>query len=293
MAATLERGAAKAKAGGLLSDLTPHGLSAAQFESIAATVYGITGINLRAGKEELVKSRLVKRLRALDLDDFEQYLEYIKADISGREIATMVDLLTTNKTSFFRETKHFDFLRQWLRAHRGQKMRIWSAGCSSGEEPFSIAIVICEELPGTERGNVRVLATDISNRMLDRARHAVYGAQGVGDLPGGIVAKYFTCDRTGGERTYVVSEPARSLVKFAQLNLLGSWPMRGQFDLVFCRNVMIYFDIPTRKRVLAGIWQVLRPGGYLFVGHSESLLGSSKDFQYVQPAVYRKGIAKC
>ncbi|HVP57092.1 MAG TPA: protein-glutamate O-methyltransferase CheR [bacterium] len=289
-----ENGPANAGAGALLADLTPHHLTAAQFEAIATTVYRATGIDLRVGKEELVKSRLIKRLRALGLTDFEQYLAHIKADVSGQEMATMVDLLTTNKTSFFREDKHFTLLRRWLRANAGlKKIRIWSAGCSSGEEPFSIAIVLCEELPDISERSVGILATDISSRMLERAKRAVYEHDpALRDVPAGLLGRYFNCVKTDPPRLYEVRSPVRSLVHFAHLNLLGCWPMRGPFDLVFCRNVMIYFDAATRERVVRGIWQLLRPGGYLLVGHSESLLGSAGGFTYVQPAVYMRDSAE-
>jgi chemotaxis protein methyltransferase CheR len=279
----------------LMVDLTPHHLTPAQFETIAATVHRATGINLRSGKEELVRSRLIKRLRSLGLTSFDQYLDHIKADVSGQEMVAMLDLLTTNKTSFFREERHFAFLRQWLRANADQKkIRIWSAGCSSGEEPFSIAIVLCQELADIERRDVRILATDISGRMLERAKQAVYEQDPtLYDVPPGVLAKYFACARPDPPRAYKVQDPARSIVSFATLNLLGSWPMRGPFDFVFCRNVMIYFDAPTRQRVIKGVWEVLRPGGYLFVGHSESLLGAAAGFIYRQPAVYMKESAKC
>jgi chemotaxis protein methyltransferase CheR len=203
--------------------------------------------------------------------------------------------LTTNKTSFFREERHFTLLRQWLRANADQKkIRIWSAGCSSGEEPFSISIVLCQELADVERRDVRVLATDISGRMLERAKEAVYEQDPtLRDVPPGVLAAHFACVRPSPPRAYKVQGPARSIVHFATLNLLASWPMHGPFDFVFCRNVMIYFDAPTRQRVIKAIGEVLRPGGYLFVGHSESLLGSSAGFSYVQPAVYMKESAQC
>ena len=287
--------AGKIDAATIVADLRPYDLTETQFESIATTVYETAGINLRAGKEELVKSRLVKRLRALDLPDFGAYLDYLKADISGQEIVTMLDLLTTNKTSFFREQRHFDFLRQWLDANADlKKMRIWSAGCSSGEEPFSIAIVLCQEMKDIGQRDVRVLATDISGRMLERARRGVYPYEPtLRGLPSIVVNEYFTSVGTQRAGTYVVAEPVKSLVRFAQFNLMGLWPMRGPFDLIFCRNVMIYFDGPTRQRVLSGFRQVLRAGGYLLVGHSESLLRSSPGFRYIQPAVYMRDDSKC
>jgi chemotaxis protein methyltransferase CheR len=270
--------------------LSPE-LDKSQFKQISDLVYRLSGITLPSGKEGLVKSRLAKRLRELGLDSFKAYMEYVERDGSGRELAIMVDSLTTNKTSFFREPQHFDFLRQRVvpnLRNRADGIRFWSAGCSSGEEPFSIAILLREEMPDVDRRDVRILGTDISARVLAKAREAIYDEETLQNLPPLLVRKYFTCVRTTPQRGYLVNESVRSLVRLARLNLMGPWPMKGPFDVIFCRNVMIYFDKPTRETLVQRFWKLLAPGGHLFIGHSESLTGLSHPFRYVQPAVYVK-----
>ena len=252
--------------------------------------YAICGLKLHAGKEELVKARLSKRIRALDLDGFDEYLAYVEGDRSGQEQTMMIDALTTNKTSFFREPQHFDYLRRQILPglRSAAKIRLWSAGCSSGEEPYTLAILVREELPDIARRDVRILATDISTRMLGIAREAVYEQDKLEDIAPQLVQRNFTCVSTGSPRSYQVKPEVRKLVQCAQLNLIGNWPMRGPFDAIFCRNVMIYFDKPTQERLVHRYWELLRPGGHLFVGHSESLSNTSREFRYVQPAVYVK-----
>lgn len=261
-----------------------YGLSPAQFRRIAEMLYAATKITLSAGKEDLVKSRLAKRGRALGLTGFGQYIEL--AERSPGELYQMVDLLTTNKTSFFRENQHFDFLRaKVLPELKGGRVRIWSAGCSSGEEPYTIAMVLREEL-GEHCSDVRVLATDISSRVLSRAAAGVYDEETLRDVPPQLRARYFDCVEFRPPRRYSVKQELRSLVSFAPLNLMGEWPMHGPFNVIFCRNVMIYFDKPTQENLVDRFYGLLAPGGYLFVGHSESLAGFETDFRYVQPAVH-------
>jgi chemotaxis protein methyltransferase CheR len=258
------------------------------FEQICGILYDVCGIKLGAGKEGLVKSRLQKRLRNLGFDDFETYVDFVQSENGAEELATMVDALTTNKTSFFREPAHFEFLQKKILPNIQGQLRIWSAGCSSGEEPYSIAIMLHEELSGIDRMDVRVLATDISVRMLTKAREGVYSQDCLEGIPKATIHRFFTKVRTHSGFSYRVNDQARALIRFAPLNLMESWPMRGPFDVVFCRNVMIYFDKPTREQLVNRYWELLKPGGHLFVGHSESLTGSAHRFRYVQPAVYVK-----
>jgi chemotaxis protein methyltransferase CheR len=246
---------------------------------------------LRAGKEGLVKSRLSKRLRALGLSNFDIYLDYIKRDSSGKELITLIDSLTTNKTSFFREEQHFEFLRtQILPPYReeGRRMRIWSAGCSSGEEPYSIAILLREEWPMVDRCDVRILATDISTRVLGLANGAVYEEDIVKEINPALLKKHFKCVRETTPRAYHLNDDVRRMVRLARLNLMDTWPMRGPFHVIFCRNVMIYFDKQTQTELVRRFWEMMAPGGYLLVGHSESLTASSYRFRYVRPATYLK-----
>ncbi|HEU4630507.1 MAG TPA: protein-glutamate O-methyltransferase CheR [Gemmatimonadaceae bacterium] len=273
----------------VLPSLGAPALGADEFRAIAALVGRVAGINLPPGKEGLVRARLARRLRALDLDGFAAYLRHVEQDGTRRELKEMVDALTTNKTSFFREPQHFDYLREAvLPAHvaAARPPRVWSAGCSSGEEPYTLAMVLHDALPPALAGAARILATDISARMLARAGAATYAPELVAELPRDLVRRHFTATPDG---QWTVAPPVRRLVRFARLNLVGAWPMRGPFDAIFCRNVMIYFDKATQAALVERFWALLAPGGHLFVGHSESLTGLAHRFAYVRPAVYVKG----
>ncbi len=269
--------------------LTPINLEKAQFEKISQLVYRLTGINLHPGKHELVKARLIKRLRVLGLKSVDAYMEYLESKDPKRELACMIEAMTTNKTSFFREQRHFDYLcKQIVPGLKNRKIRIWSAGCSSGEEPYSIAITLNEAMPDLVLWDLRILATDLSTRMLALARKGVYDPKSLQEVSPLLISKYFRCIETNPVRRYQTVEGLRRLLHFARLNLMGEWPMRGPFDVIFCRNVMIYFDEPTREQLVNRFWRLLRPGGHLFVGHSESLAGSQHKFFYVEPAIFRK-----
>jgi chemotaxis protein methyltransferase CheR len=271
------------------SELTPIKLKKAQFEKISQQVYQLAGINLHPGKQELVNARLTKRLRVLGLKSFDAYIEYLKQVNPEGELVAMVEAMTTNKTSFFREPQHFDYLHQQIvPGLKNRRIRVWSAGCSSGEEPYSTAILLNETTENHALWDIRILATDLSRPMITHARKGVYSTQHLRDVPPLLLSKYFTCIETNPVRRYRVTEPIRRHVHFACLNLMGEWPMSGPFDVIFCRNVMIYFDKPTQERLVHRFWKLLRPGGHLFVGHSESLAGSPHKFHYVQPAIYMK-----
>ena len=265
------------------------------FDKISQIVYKYSGIRLTSGKEELVRSRLIKRLRTLGLDSFSSYLRYIKEDKSAQELHAMIDALTTNKTSFFREIQHFNYMRSSilpaLKA-RNSRMRVWSAGCSSGEEPYTIAMILQEEWPKIHLADVRILATDISARILSKARTAEYDKDCLKDVSPEYLSKYFTLLRSSPIRIYGVQENIKRMIRFAQLNLMDAWPMRGPFDIIFCRNVMIYFDSATQSRLVRRFYDLLVPGGHLLVGHSESLVANSCGFKYIQPATYVKEVRR-
>ncbi len=264
-------------------------LNQQQFAKISTLVHHAAGINLKQGKEALVRARLMKRLRALGIQRVEDYFDLIEGDEGSREIGQLIDVMTTNKTSFFREMDHFVFLRdQVLPQLTHHRLRLWSAACSSGEEPYSLAILLLEHLPDLGRRDVRILATDISRRMLDKARQAVYPQAAVNDLPSPQYEKYFSAAVRGRGEACRVSAKATGLVRLAQLNLMEPWPMKGPFQVVLCRNVMIYFDRPTQQELINRFWGLIEPGGYLFVGHSEGLSSVKHRFRYVQPAVYQK-----
>jgi chemotaxis protein methyltransferase CheR len=257
-----------------------------QFGTIADILYDTAGIALNDSKRQLVHSRLARRIRELGGGTIRDYVAFVRTPGGRDELTAMVDLLTTNKTSFFRESVHFDLLQEVLenRTPGSPEMTIWSAGCSSGEEPYSIAMVLAEHAADGRRG--RILGTDLSERVLERARRGVYGEDQVADVPVGLRDRYLAAGPEPGTRQVV---PAlRRMVRFGRLNLMDSWPMKGPFDVIFCRNVMIYFDPPTRERLVNRLAGLLAPGGHLFVGHSESLSSLSHPLQYVQPATYRR-----
>jgi chemotaxis protein methyltransferase CheR len=264
-------------------------LSHKQFEKVSRFVYRFSGINLKTGKEALVRARLMKRVRALRLENIDAYMKYLQSAEGARELGDMVDAMTTNKTGFFREAEHFNFMREKLLPEiKTSKMRFWTAACSSGEEPFSLAITLRESLSDIDSRDCLILATDISRRMLQKAWRAVYSQEAIRDLPAPIVRKYFHKITEGASPGFQVTDSIRGLVRFAWLNLMNPWPMSGPFNVIFCRNTMIYFDRGTQQKLITRFWDLLAPGGYLFVGHSEGLSGVSHKFSYVQPAIYKK-----
>lgn len=268
-------------------------LSETQFRRIGDVVHRVAGIHLGAEKKSLVRARIVKRLRALSIPTIAEYLEFLSGDDTGAELAEMVDVLTTNKTSFFRELEHFRLLQSTILpalTRAGESIRLWSAGCSTGEEPYTAAIVALDTL-GAEASRLRILATDISARVLQHARVAEYDADLVAEVPLPLRSRYFESGaavRGTPVGPFRVTPSVRGLVSFARLNLMSDWPMHGPFDVIFCRNVMIYFDKPTQEALVTRFATLLAPGGYLFVGHSESLTGMRHPLAYVQPATYRK-----
>lgn len=282
---------------GALARLLPGtaDLTRRQFVQISALVKSACGLNLHARKRELVKARLHKRLRQLHLDSFKEYLDYLRSDTSADELVAMLDALVTNVTSFFREVEQFDHLVRVVLPRKiagagesGRRLRIWSAGCSTGEEAYSIAIVVAETIPHIGRWDAAILATDLSTGVLRQAREGVYTAERLRPIPLYLRGKYFTRTQARPKELYRVRENIRPLVHFRRLNLICPWPMRGTFDVIFCRNVMIYFDKPTQDRLIERFREALAPGGTVFVGHSESLANPDCGFRYVKPAIYEK-----
>ena len=271
-------------------------LSDRDFHRISGLIHQHCGINLHDGKKELVRARLAKRVRHGCFRSFREYVEYALNDLSGNEFGELVDCLTTNTTSFFREERHFDYLRSTLlpaliagKGRTGQKrIRAWSAACSSGEEPYSLAITLLEAINDRPGWDVRILATDISSRMLETCQAGLYTKERVRPMLPQQRQKYMGIARIGGETYHEVGAELRSVVRFRHLNLMEPWPFSGPFDFIFCRNVMIYFDKPTQGELIERFRNVLPPGGYLFLGHSESLTGVKHRFSYVQPTIYQK-----
>jgi chemotaxis protein methyltransferase CheR len=229
-------------------------------------------------------------VQTLGLSDFSEYLDFVERDPGGEEVVLMLDSISTNKTSFFREVQHFEYLRDRVLPSllaSGRPVRFWCAGCSSGEEPYTLSLLLHEMAPDIAKRDVRILATDISTKVLARAKEGVYDAATLADVPPAMVKRHFVREGAGAAR-FRVSDGVKSIIRFARLNLMEEWPMKGPFDVVFCRNVMIYFDKPTQERLIARYYDLLAPRGHFLVGHSESLTSLSHRFHYVQPAVYVK-----
>jgi chemotaxis protein methyltransferase CheR len=245
------------------------------FRTIAATLHAAAGIALPESKATLVYSRLAKRLRALGLESFREYCALVTGQDGLDERQQMIVALTTNVTRFFREPHHFEHLKETVLppllagARRGASVRIWSAGCSNGQEAYSIGLTILSLMPDAPDFDVRILATDIDVNMLAEGRAGTYPAQAVAPVPGELRARWF--ERAGD--SWRASEPLRRLVTFNELNLIGDWPMRRQFQAIFCRNVVIYFEEETQSRVFNRFVPLLSPEGRLYIGHSERVCG--------------------
>ena len=229
-------------------------------------------------------------MRELGLNSFQHYYDYVKADRSGVALAGMVDRLTTNHTSFFREPRHFDFLRRIIFPSLRSRSRIdiWSAACSTGEEPYSIAMALLEESPREAAAKVRIKATDISTRVLEKAKQGIYEADRFHGIPAAMRQRYLEKASPKHAAALRFTGEVRSMVEFQRLNLIASLPEGYRCSVLFCRNIMIYFDRPTQQNLIERLSQHLEDGGFLFIGHSESLNNISHRFEYVSPAIYRK-----
>lgn len=254
------------------------GLTDDVFARLAGIVHRETGIVLPPAKRNMVVSRLSRRLRALGLDDFAQYCRFVESDDGKTELRALISAITTNVTSFFREPHHFETLSNILpdlanKARSGERVRIWSAACATGQEPYSIAVTILERWPDAVDFDVKILATDIDPEAIASARRGVYSNTVVSNAPT-ILRRYLVSGPTSD--TVAIADRPRKIVRFEELNLLGPWPFRGTFDVIFCRNVVIYFDATTRSRLWARLADRLVPGGWLFVGHSETIDRSTR-----------------
>ncbi len=263
------------------------------FYRIAAVLKAETGITLSEVKAPLVYARLVKRVRELGLESFRSYCTLIGGDAGAEERRRMAAALTTNVTRFFREPHHFEHLKTEVMpdlaryALRGGRVRLWSAGCSSGEEPYSIALTILSVLPEAERLDVKVLATDIDTGMLTKGQAGIYSEAETAPIDQTLLERWFHPRGDGAERLWGASKALCNLVAFRPLNLMSAWPMRGRFQAVFCRNTVIYFEEPEQQRVWRQMDQICAPGGYLYVGHSERVTGTDR-FQSIGLTTYRR-----
>lgn len=272
----------------------PLALKTGEFAAISALAREEFGLELGAGKEALVAARLGKLMRKLGFGAFPDYYRHVQSDRTGTALVELIDALTTNHTSFFREQTHFDFLVQRVFAeYRGHgPMRIWSAASSSGEEPYSIALTAREYLGAQSPILPRILASDISTRMLETASKGIYKAE---RFDGGIapwLRKHLLRGEDRRKGWYRMRPEILGMVEFRRVNLIEPLPDVGRFTVIFCRNVMIYFSRETQEKLVNRLADCLEPGGYLFVGHSESLTGMKHGLQHIQPAIYRKRGAK-
>lgn len=273
-------------------ELKDNEISEREFQLIAKLVREHCGINLHDGKKELVQARIAKRLRACKFDSVSAYLDHVLKDPSQAEFGHLIDALSTNLTSFYRESDHFRFLVEKAlpdllarrRKQNDSRLRFWSAGCSTGEEPYTLAMTLLDAIDDAGNWDLKILATDISTHVLGAARRGIYERERLASLPAGFAQRF--CQQTVAG--WSIATSVRRLIAFRHLNLMESWPFTGPFDVIFCRNVMIYFDKPTQERLVNRFYDVLSPGGVLFTGHSESLTGVKHPFEYIRPTVYGK-----
>ncbi|HVW93076.1 MAG TPA: protein-glutamate O-methyltransferase CheR [Devosia sp.] len=268
-------------------------LSDREFERVKQRVYRVAGIALSDAKRTLVVSRLFKVVRALGLSSFDDYLDYLERQGTPKDAQDFINALTTNLTRFFREDHHFDHLERHVGAIIASRppagpsgrprLRIWSAGCSTGQEPYTIALSLLSAFPDLKRWDFRILATDIDTNVLAKAATGVYPDSELSGLSAERAALF---ERVPGGQIRVPAA-ARDLISFLPLNLIGAWPVKGPFDAIFCRNVAIYFDKPTQAQVFGRFRTVLSPGGFLYIGHSENLGNSGADFRLVGKTIYQ------
>jgi len=269
-------------------------MDAQQFQRFCDIAYSTAGIKLRDGKEALVSARVAKRLRALGLSTAGEYLAFLEADSTGSELVSFLDAISTNFTSFYREPTHFKRLTEFLAYHvvKGKKrLRVWCAASSSGEEPYTLAMTIDQALVGTSV-DWKILATDISTKILATAQAGIYDESTLKDVPRGLLGQYFTVsdERGSSGRRWQVNDSLRRKVVFKRLNLARPpYPMPGPIDVVFCRNVMIYFDESVRQGLVREIDRLLTDDGLVCIGHSESLSGLQTRLTIVEPSVYQPG----
>lgn len=279
-----------------VSDKTKSGdsrefvFTTAHFNRIQEALYEHAGIVLGDQKQNLAYSRIVRRLRDLGLESFDSYFDYINRHPT--EFPNFINALTTNLTSFFREKHHFDFIRNTIipqrKATGDKRLSVWSAGCSEGHEPYSLAITFKEEIEDIANWNIKILASDIDSNMLRDAQEGEYMAERVAKLPKEQIHRWFYRG-TGARIGKVKIKPElKEFIQFRQINLIANWPINTPLDIVFYRNVMIYFDAQTQKRLLERMAEKVKPGGYLFIGHSETIRNDTKAFRLVGQTIYQR-----
>ena len=264
-----------------------------EFALFKSLIYQQVGITLDTPKKTLLVSRLGKRLRELGLPTYQAYYDCLSGKGGEEELTKLLDLISTNKTDFFREPVHFDFLREHIlpQAQAVKTLKIWSSASSSGEEPYTIAMTLFDAISDMSRWDIKILASDISTRVLAKAASGVYEEERVSQLPQDLIRRFFLRGQGIQSGKLKVRPHVAQLVNFRRINLMDpTYPIRSALDVIFCRNVMIYFDRPTQARLMEKFFRYLRPGGYLFIGHSESLQWIEHQFTYLRPTIYQKPI---
>ncbi|MDR3708557.1 MAG: protein-glutamate O-methyltransferase CheR [Capsulimonadaceae bacterium] len=283
--------------------VTEYRLADREFESLRTLVYDLTGITLAENKRTMLEARLSRRVRTLGLPDFAAYCKLIDAQMpDGAEIRNMINAVTTNKTEFFRERHHFEFVKTNVLPKMSstaalglgaRKLRVWHAGCSTGQEPYSLAMVISDFQALGPGWDVKLLASDIDTNVLQLARDGVYRADDISSVPPDFLRRHFLRGKGENDGKYLVKPALREMIAFRHINLLDDpWPLKptSYFDIVFCRNVVIYFDKTTQRRLFQRFASRLNPGGYLFIGHSETLHGISEAFIPIGGTIYQKPV---
>jgi chemotaxis protein methyltransferase CheR len=271
-------------------------LKESDFNKFSRYVYDMCGINLHGGKKQLLKARLGKILRQRDFRSFSQYYDHVVNDKSGNELILLLDSISTNLTYFFREPAHFEFLSKKAlpeimkreRSSRDNCLRFWSAGCSSGEEPYSIAMTISEALDNREKWQFKIQATDLSTRVLTTASSGIYEKMKTEKIPYELRKRYFQKGDNKWKGYFRIKKDVRKNINFQRLNFMEEFHFGEPFDVIFCRNVMIYFDSPTKEILVGKFFRNLANGGYFLIGHAESLTGLKHPFKYIQPSIYQK-----
>lgn len=261
----------------------------ADFRYVVEQAKRHAGISLADHKRDMVYSRLARRVRALGLSSIREYCDLLESARQDEEIGHFVNAITTNLTSFYREAHHFIHLKEQLsKVRKGQRIRLWSAGCSAGMEPYTMALTAIEALDNLQQYDIRILATDIDTNILDRAARGMYPQQDMEKVPRELLMKFFARREEGKEVFYEAGEELKRIIAFKPLNLMGEWPMKGPFDAIFCRNVMIYFDKPTQDTLLTRFGRLLKPQAHLYLGHSESVRGLEATFRLLNNTIYQK-----
>ena len=274
-------------------------ISQADFDFIRKIAYREAGISIADYKYSMVFGRICKRMRQLELSTVSEYIHYLKNADGQKEIEPLINVLTTNKTSFFRESHHFDHLAKnmltdffkELKPGKSKRLRIWSAGCSSGEEAYSLAMVAMNMIrkmpPGSRGVDFKVLATDIDTVILDRARKGIFSKKSAADIPADL-RQAFLHPLTGGKSNFQMPKLLQDTMVFNHLNLIEPWPMKHSFDVIFCRNVAIYFNKDTQRKLYENLTSRLSIGGYLYIGHSESIQNAGDNIKSVGHSIYRR-----